>query len=486
MSKYLLGLDCGHTVTKAVLFDLEGKEIQSGKGLNETISLHAGWQERTMEAAGKAATDAIKEAIKNIKSSEIIGIGICGHSDGLYLLDKYGVPLRNAIFATDNRAKSIAKNLAKDVGNQLLNIMGQFLFPASPVALLIWLKENEPENYKKIGSVLHCKDWIRTYLTGNIGVDVSDSSGSFVDMRTYKISDEILELTNLQDLRSALNEPSFSTEIIGGISDEIAELTGLQSGTPVIAGAHDVHAAAVGVGAYGFGETSLIFGTWSINQVFAVKPIPDYRWHTRASIEPNRWLHMSTSPASASNANWFWDLFGVSEIDKLTKLLSEADAALLNADRPIYLPYLYGGPAGSSEGASLIGTRGWHTKADIAASVIEGVVFNHKHHFDILSEKLDTSERLVATGGSMKSDVWAQLAADVFNLEIQIPDTQESGARGSAMLAGVATGIYSSISDAINKCVGIEKTIKPNKSRAEFLKNRYIQYRNEAKRVINV
>ena len=127
-----------------------------------------------------------------------------------------------------------------------------------------------------------------------------------------------------------------------------------------------------------------------------------------------------------------------------------------------------------------------YTKADIAASVIEGVVFNHKHHFDILSEKLDTSERLVATGGSMKSDVWAQLAADVFNLEIQIPDTQESGARGSAMLAGVATGIYSSISDAINKCVGIEKTIKPNKSRAEFLKNRYIQYRNEAKRVINV
>ena len=288
MAKYLLGLDCGHTVTKAVLFDLAGNEIASGKGANEQISLHPGWQERTMEAAASAATSAIKEAIAGINPDEIIALGVCGHSDGLYLLDKNNKPLRNAIFATDNRAKDIADRLAKSVGDKLLNLIGQFLFPASPAALLVWLKENEPENYKNIGAVLHCKDWINAHLTGVVAEDVSDSAGSYVDMHTYEISDEVLELTGLTEIKSSLKVPSFSTQVIGTITKEISELTGLSEKTKVIAGAHDVHAAAVGVGAYEFEETSLIFGTWSINQVFADKPIPDNRWHTRASVEPNR------------------------------------------------------------------------------------------------------------------------------------------------------------------------------------------------------
>ena len=486
MGKYLLGLDCGHTITKAVLFDLSGKEIQSGKGINETLSPKSGWQERTMEDAANGATAAIKEAIHGIDSTEIISIGICGHSDGLYLLDKEGAPLRNAIFATDNRAKKIAEELASKIGDDLLKIMGQYLFPASPAALLIWLKENEPENYKKIGKVLHCKDWIRIHLTGEDGVEVSDTSGSFVDMRTYKVSEEILELTSLKELQGALSNPKFSTDISGSITKKIAEITGLKEGTPVIAGAHDVHAAAVGVGAYKFGETSLIFGTWSINQVFADRPHPDYRWHTRASVEPGRWLHMSTSPASASNANWFWEILGINDFAELTKLLDKADKSLLKTDRPYYLPYLFGGPAGSSEGASLIGAQGWHTREDISASVIEGVVFNHKHHYDMLSEKLETKRRIVATGGSMKSKVWAQLVADVFNADIEISDTDESGARGVALMAGVSAGIYKNIEDAIAKCVSIERRISPNPERVNLFKNRYVHYRNEAKRVIKI
>ena len=486
MGKYLLGLDCGHTVTKAVLFDLAGNEIASGKGANEQISLHPGWQERTMEDAASAATQAIKGAIKDINPEEIIALGVCGHSDGLYLLDKDLKPLRNAIFATDNRAKEVAERLAKSVGDKLLATIGQFLFPASPAALLVWLKENEPENYKNIGAVLHCKDWINAHLTGIIAEDVSDSAGSYVDMNSYQISDEVLQLTGLTDLKPTLKKPNFSTTIIGTITEEIAKQTGLSPKTKVIAGAHDVHAAAIGVGAYEFGETSLIFGTWSINQVFANIPTPDFRWHTRASITPNRWLHMCTSPASASNANWFYDLFGIHSIDEVTKLLTEADKALTNNDRPLYFPYLFGGPAGTAEGAHLIGARGWHTRPELTASVLEGVVFNHKHHFDMLSEKLDTSKRIVATGGSMQSPVWAQLAADVFDREIEISNTQESGARGIAMLAGVATNTYATIEDAITKCVKIERTVKPNPERAKFFKDRYQQYRDEAKRIIKV
>ena len=486
MGKYLLGLDCGHTVTKAVLFDVNGKEVASGKGKNEVLSLKPDWQERTMEAAADAALSAISEAISGIDSSEIIAIGVCGHSDGLYLLDKADKPLRNAIFATDNRAKDIADELAQTVGDEILKLIGQFLFPASPGALLVWLKRNEPETYKKIGAVLHCKDWINTVLTGKVGIEVSDGSGSVVDMNSHKVSPKVLELLGLEELTGLFGEPKFSAELFGEITEEVAIKTGLKVGTPVIAGSHDVHAAAIGVGTYAFGETSLIFGTWSINQVFADKPIPDMRWHTRATVQPNRWLHMSTSPASASNANWYWDLIGATEISQITEVINEANKAFEKSDRPLFFPYLYGGPAGYAGGTNLDVISNWENKYEAAASVMEGVVFNHKHHFDMLSEKLDTSKRIVATGGSMQSPIWAQLVADIFNREIELSDTQESGARGIAILAGVSTGIYKSIEDAIKKCVGISSVVKPNQKRHQLFMDRYKQYRIEAKRITKV
>jgi L-xylulokinase len=210
------------------------------------------------------------------------------------------------------------------------------------------------------------------------------------------------------------------------------------------------------------------------------------RWHTRATVQPNRWLHMSTSPASASNANWYWDLIGATEISQITEVINEANKAFEKSDRPLFFPYLYGGPAGYAGGTNLDVISNWENKYEAAASVMEGVVFNHKHHFDMLSEKLDTSKRIVATGGSMQSPIWAQLVADIFNREIELSDTQESGARGIAILAGVSTGIYKSIEDAIKKCVGISSVVKPNQKRHQLFMDRYKQYRIEAKRITKV
>ncbi len=484
MGKYLLGLDCGHTVTKAVLFDLHGKQLAVGKGSNEQISLHPGWQERTMEDAAQAALSAIKEAIKEIDASEIIGIGVSGHGDGLYPVDKNLNPVRNAIFATDNRASSIAEKLNKSHGARFMEVIGQHLFAASPITLLAWMKEHELENFKKTAYVLQCKDWIRLVLTGNAGSDVSDAAGAGAGLKSQKFEKEIFELAGISEIFPAMPSLSWGAEIAGKVSDHASSTTGLKKGTPVIAGVHDVHAAAVGVGAYNFKDVSLIFGTWSINQVFSNSPHPDPRWHTRASIESNRWLHMCTSPASASNANWFWNLFDTAELSELEKSLKNAEKSLLSEDRAFFMPYLFGGPAGTTPGASLIGARGWHTKADVSATVIEGIVFNHKHHFDMLSEKVDTSGRIVATGGSMQSEVWAQLVADIFNREIEISDADESGARGLAMLVGVATGIYSSIDDAVLKCVKTSRIYKPNAERVTFFAERYQRYREHAKDLV--
>ena len=486
MGKYLLGLDCGHTVTKAVLFDLTGKQLSVGKGKNLQISQHPGWQERTMHDAAEAALDAISEAIKKIDSSEIVAVGVAGHGDGIYLLDKHHQPLRNAIFATDNRASAIASEINRVHGDALMKSMGQHLFAASPMALLSWMKSEEPEKYQNIGAVLQCKDWIRTVLTGTVGSDISDAACAGLGLNTYTFDKSLFDSIGIPEVFQALPELKFGGEVAGGITETIAVRTGLKAGTPVIAGVHDVHAAAIGVGAFEFGDVSLIFGTWSINQVFANTPKPDSRWHTHASIEKSRWLHMCTSPASASNANWFWELFGISELEELEKALKNAEKSLLSEDRAFFMPYLFGGPAGTTPGASLIGARGWHTQSDINASVIEGIVFNHKHHFDMLSEKVDTSGRIIATGGSMQSDIWAQLVADVFNRDIEISDADESGARGLAILAGVSQGIYSSIEDGISQTVSTRIIFKPNPNHVPFFAQRYKKYREHAKNLTNV
>ncbi len=486
MDPLLLGLDCGHTVTKAVLIDPTGKQISVGKGKNKQLSIQPSWQERDMQEAINASVDAIKTAIAGVDSGRIVGVGVCGHSDGVYILDKKLNPLRNAILATDNRAQLIAQTIAAECGPRLLELIGQFLFPASPAALLVWLKENEPENYARIGAVLHCKDWIRFALCGVVGSEISDASGAFADMRMHQWSDEVFQLIGLSEIKSAFHKIFQSTDVVGGITAEMARRTGLQEGTPVVAGAHDVHAAAVGVGAYDFGITSMIFGTWSINQVFADKPIPDPRWHTRASVTPDRWLHMSTSPASASNANWFWNLLQINESEDLAPLLFKADGKILQSDRAIFLPYLFGGPAGTSIGGQLIGMRGWHTQEDLVASVMEGIIFNHKHHADMLKEKLPTSNRIIATGGSVQSPIWTQLIADIFDSEIEISDTQESGAKGAAMLAGVGVEIFSNIQDAISKCVSNITVVKPRTDYVLFLANRYQRFRLEAMRAIGV
>lgn len=486
MQPLLLGIDAGHTVTKAVLFDLDGNQVAAGKGVNKQLSLHPAWQEREMDEAWLACVDAIRIATEGIDKNRITAIGVCGHSDGMYLLDKNRRPLRNAILATDNRAAAISDHLSTTVGDRLLPLLGQHIFPASPAVLLLWLRENEPENFKQIGSILNCKDFLRFKLSGVLGTDVSDASGGFCHMTTHEWSDEVMQLTKLEEIRGALPKISFASEVVGGLTNESAAQVGLPMGIPIIAGSHDVHAAALGVGAYELGRASVIFGTWSINQVFASKPFPDHRWHTRASFVPDRWLHMSTSPASASNANYFWNLFGVDDVSSLENLLQSADQVLLQEDRALYFPYLFGGPAGSSVGAHLSGLRGWHHKEHLAATVLEGVVFNHLHHLDMLRTKLGIESRIIATGGSMQSKVWAQLIADIFNTELEISDTQESGARGVATLAGMGVGLYQNPEEIVSKATRSLEVIHPNQKRSEFFAGRYEKYRIRTKELIGV
>jgi len=279
LSEYLLGIDNGNTVSKAAIFDLEGHEIQVASCHVESRFPHKGWTEIDMDELWQTTAKTIREVIgaAGIKPEQIIGIGTTGHGNGLYLLDKNGLPIRAGIQSLDTRAADIiddwnTQNLHKKVFPYTI----QSFWPAQPNALLAWIKQNEPRVYQNIGAVLMIKDYIKYCLTAEISSDYTDMSGtSLMDVRNKHYSEALLDLYGLNEIASALPPLVESFETCGQVSSKAAEATGLAAGTPVVGGLFDVDASALGAGIHQPGQVCIIAGTWSINEIVTSDPIVD-------------------------------------------------------------------------------------------------------------------------------------------------------------------------------------------------------------------
>lgn len=460
----LLGIDAGQTITKAVLFDPDGHELAAASVPTQVLSPHPRWQERDMESLWRECAQAIRACLDKagVGPAQVAGVGICGHNDGAYLVDESLNPVRPAILATDSRAHRYADATRRQpLAGQALAVTGQVPFAASPAALLAWLRDHEPDAFSRTRWVLFCKDWLRLRLTGIVATDPTEASASFTDVHTQEWSPQALKLFGLEDLAERLPHILGSATSAGTVSDQAAKETGLLPGTPVVAGSHDVDAAAIGVGATRPGSLSLVLGTFSINQVVADEPRTDPRWQARSFVQPQQWLHMSTSPSGATNLDWAVRQFGPWRPDgspDFTAALAGAGTAFGRrgpGDSPIYLPFLYGSPHADTLDAALVGLRGWHDRDDVLGAVIQGVAFNHRFHVDALSERFDVLEPARLCGGGARSEIWSQLLADTLALPIEVTDTDEAGARGAAVLAGVGCGLYADIPDGIARTVRV-------------------------------
>lgn len=248
----LLGIDSGLTVTKAVIFDIDGTPLAAARRRVTQFIPKARHIERDMDELWNATADAIREAISlsGRPASDIEGIAATAHGDGIYLLDHARKPLGRAILSLDSRAGAIVDRWTKsDVADLAIELTGQIPHVSAPSALLAWIREMEPERYKRIGHFISCKDWLRFCLTGIIGTDRTEASTSFTNVKTQNYSEDALRLFGLEDLVHALPPASRSDQIVGRVTREAAQLTGLAEGTPVVAGLHDVTASALGAGA---------------------------------------------------------------------------------------------------------------------------------------------------------------------------------------------------------------------------------------------
>ena len=480
MSGYLVGLDVGHTLIKAAIFDVRGRAFGAGTRPVDVSRPHPHWQERDLLATWHAVAAAIRDAVADagLPASAIQAVGLAGHGDGMYLVDAQRRPVRAGILATDSRAAGYRADWqTPPVAGRLLALTGQLPEPYAPACLLSWLRDHEPDSLERTAYLLFCKDWIRLRLTGVVATDPTDAAAGLCDVRARQWSLEALASYGLAEFRGLLPEIQPSKDVIGAVTPEAAEQTGLAPGTPVITGCHDVHSAALGIGALADGALSSVLGTFNINQIATTTPRTSRAWQTRCSIVDDLYLSMATSPGGAAAVDWVRGITGLTQ-EPVSTVVGRALATPIGSDDPMFLPFVHGSRLTPAVGGAFLGLGGWHGPDDLVRAALEGVAYEHRLQLTALAP-LDQARagRIRLTGGGSRSTEWSQLLADMTGLRVEVTDTHEAGARGAAMLAGVGIGLLEDPLDAARRWVQVIRVHVPRAARAGLYDDRFVRWR---------
>ncbi|MFO7322385.1 MAG: FGGY-family carbohydrate kinase [Chloroflexota bacterium] len=488
---YLLGIDVGTSVVKSVLFNLRGEEIVVSRRTPAIIRERQGWSEMSMEALWQDVLATLREVASSeaLRHGEIAGIGLSGMCCSSWLLDDAGRPVRNAILWNDGRAASIIADWQREgVMDEVFRIGGNIMFPGYTVAVLRWLQENEPETLERARWSVFCKDWIRFKLTGKIATEHSDAGYTPYDLRASAYSDTLLRACGIESTRRLLPEVLDSDEITGELLPEVAQVTGLRAGIPVVAGLVDVAASTLGAGAYRPGQACTIVGTSFLNNFIYAEPSFEPAGigvQTRAGN--GGWVRSLVNTAGTMNLEWFLQEFCAAE-----RAAAEAEgrniyewAEAVAAEIPIgcegviYHPYLntagviapFLNPVAR---AQFFGISVEHTRAHLLRAVYEGTALAMLDNY--MRVNLEVDEWYIA-GGGKRSPFWTQMFADATGRAILVPAGEELGARGVAVLAGVASGVYSSVEDAMRQVIHVTREHQPNPEAHEKYLKVYQLYR---------
>lgn len=477
-SNYLLGLDAGNTVIKAVLFDLEGRQIAMHALDGQSSSPHPGHVERDLDELWSNAQLAIRRCIESarIDPSRIAAIGCAGHGNGLYLLDREDRPLVG-IQSLDTRAADLAVKLRSSSGEALHALCLQEPWPSQTPVLLAWIKANRPDLYQEAGTLLLCKDFITFKLTGRKVSDISDMSGCGLTRMPECVYDrELLAHYGLSDAEPLLPHLVHPTDVAGRVSAEAARLTGLVEGTPVVGGYFDVIASAIGSGVVKPGEASIIAGTWSINQVFSERPTISRSMFMASGFAPARFVNIEASATSAANLEWYVREFverGAHHEDPFGFCNDRIAEVTPSADDPYFHPFLYGSAQDADFRAGFYGLAGWHSEGHLLRALFEGVMFEHRRHIEVLQASGVRFDAAVLSGGGARSPVWPQMFADSLGVPISVADARETGALGAAIGAGIGSGLFASYEQAVSSMTSVRRIHLPNPSMKAHYDSRY-------------
>lgn len=491
-SRCLMGIDKGTSVTKVVIFDPEGRQLGGSQEPIQTVAPNPGWVEEDPEASWEALKLAIRRAIDDagVSGQDVIAIGCTGHMMGAWLLDSGGRELRNGIAWTDQRAASLVSRWQQErTTERAFELSGTALFAGLTLVLIRWLSEHEPETLSEAQHVFCSKDWTRFKLTGEIATDETEVSCMPGDPFNRTYSDELFELLAIERYRGLFPEPKASESVAGELLPDVAGELGLVAGTPVAVGMGDACAGHYALGALDEGQAGTIVGTSLINGLTTARPVLDppgigFQLCTIGGT----WARMLNSTGGGSiNLTWFLDALCESQKQRAEAqgtsvydlLESEAEEVPIGANGVVFHPYV--NPAGVvapfynlSAAANFFGIRSHNTHADLLRAVYEGVALAARDCFSAIPVPV---ELLRLTGGGARSELWCQIIADCLGVACEVPEGEETTAKGAAMLAGVASGVFSDYRDAVARAVTVERVHGPDPNRKAEYDELYQLYR---------
>ncbi|MGC7590222.1 FGGY-family carbohydrate kinase [Bisgaard Taxon 46] len=470
---YYLGIDCGGTFIKAALFDTSGKMFGCVRENVQVISEQAGYAERDMNELWQVCATVIQKTITHsqIAPTQIKGVGISAQGKGAFLLDKQNQPLGRAILSSDQRALNIVKQWQKDgIPEKLYPITRQTLWTGHPVSILRWVKENEPERYQKIGAILMSHDYLRFCLTGELFCEETNiSESNLYNMETGQYDPALADLLGLTGIIDKLPPVIAANKIAGYVTPEAAKLTGLASGTAVVGGLFDVVSTALCANLDDETKLNAVLGTWSVvsgitTHIDNQQTLP---FVYGRYAESDKFIIHEASPTSAGNLEWFvkqWQL----DYQSINQAVGELAPA---ASSVLFVPFLYGSNAGLGMQAGFYGMQAHHTQAHLLQAIYEGVLFSLMYHLNRMKQRFPQATLLRVTGGPAKSKVWLQMLADFTGMTLEVPQIEETGCLGAALMAMQGLGEQSNVFQTQSML-----SVEPNPEHFEAYQRKYQRY----------
>ena len=485
---YVLGIDIGTGGTRALVIDQSGKVISSATEEHEPFaSPQIGWAEQKPEDWWRATGVAVRKALGNagMGGDAIACVGFSGQMHGAVMLDESDEVVRPALIWCDVRTEKQCDDFTAKVGaEKLIQLTCNPALPNFTLTKFLWVRENEPKNWRRVKSVMLPKDYVRFRLTGDRAIDMADASGTLLlDVAHRRWSKEILQAAEMDE--ALLPKLYESPDVCGQVSAAGAAATGLKAGTPVVAGAGDQAAGATGMGIVTPGAVSATIGTSGVVFAATDRPALDAkgRLHTFCHAVPGRWHVMGVTQAAGLSLRWFRDRFGAGADDgrdPYERLTAEAAKVPVGSDGLLWAPYLMGERTPhldpNARGA-LIGLTASHTRGHVVRAILEGVAFSLRDSFTLFSEMNVPVTRIRLGGGGARSPLWRQIQADVYGHEVEIVEAEEGAAYGAAILAGVGAKVWSSVDAACNDIVRVAQTVAPNAHSVSVLNDSYAAYR---------
>jgi xylulokinase len=479
---YWLGLDVGTGGSRALLVDAGGDVRSSFTAPHQAMKmLKPLWAEQDPDDWWHAGQLAIQGVIHEagINGAAIKGIGLTGQMHGLVLLNDDGKVIRPALIWCDQRSQPQVDYIEAKLGRAaILQHIANPVLTGFTLPKLLWVRDHQPQEFAAIRRILLPKDYLRFKLTGEFATDVSDASGTALfDVVNRRWSAEMVTALGL-DART-LPKAFESHELTGSVTAAAAAATGLALNTPVVAGAGDQAASAIGNGIIESGKVSCTIGTSGVVFAYLAQPAydPAGRVHTFCHAVPNAWHVMGVTQGAGLSLQWFRHHFAPEvAYDDLT-----ADATLspAGAHGLFWLPYLMGERTphlDANARAAWIGVTARHQRADLIRALLEGVCYSQKDGLEIIKALGAEPRQVRLSGGGAKSPFWHQLFADIFAQEVATLESQEGSAYGAALLALIGTGQFSSAAEVCHVAVKEVEVKKPDPRGVDFYAKRYRLY----------